>query len=88
MKVLRVFALILITANLALADDPFAESNSLLSAAAQHRQSSSVPPYTLARLQEMAMVVPEPHVGSSTRSPGSLAMRMQRWITLELVCTT
>ena len=55
MKVLRVFALILITANLALADDPFAESNSLLSAAAQHRQSSSVPPYTLARLQEMAM---------------------------------
>ena len=31
MKVLRVFALILITANLALADDPFAESNILLS---------------------------------------------------------
>jgi hypothetical protein len=55
MKVLRVLALILIAANLALADDPFAESNSLLSAAAQHRQSSSGPPYTIAQLQKMAM---------------------------------
>jgi cobalt-zinc-cadmium efflux system outer membrane protein len=55
MKVLRVFALILITANLALADDPFAESNILLSAATQHRQSPSVSPVTLAELQEMAM---------------------------------
>src|SRR5271157_1502333 len=55
MKVLRVFALILITANLALADDPFVESNILLSAATQHRQSPSVSPVTLAELQEMAM---------------------------------
>ena len=54
MKVLRVFALILITANLALADDPFAESNILLSAAVQHHASSSAAPATLAQLQEMA----------------------------------
>src|ERR1039457_4797261 len=55
MKVLRVFALILITANLALADDPLAESNALLSTAVQHHASPSVAPYTLAQLQEMAM---------------------------------
>src|ERR1022692_111925 len=55
MKVLRVFALILITANLALADDPFAESNILLSAAVQHHAPSSAAPATLAQLQEMAM---------------------------------
>ena len=55
MKVLPVFALILVAVHLAMADDPFAESNSLLSAATQHRRSSSVPPYTLAQLQEMAM---------------------------------
>src|ERR1017187_6482085 len=55
MKVLRVLALILITANLALADDPFAESNILLSAATQHQPLSSAPSVTLAELQEMAM---------------------------------
>jgi hypothetical protein len=55
MKVLRVFALILITTNLALADDPFAESNILLSTAVQHHASSSAAPATLAQLQEMAM---------------------------------
>jgi outer membrane protein TolC len=55
MKVLCVFALILITANLGLADDPFAESNTLLSAAAQHHAPSSAAPATLAQLQEMAM---------------------------------
>jgi outer membrane protein TolC len=55
MKVLRVLALILIAANLALADDPFAESNVLLSAATQHQPLSSAPSVTLAELQEMAM---------------------------------
>src|SRR6266705_1503265 len=33
-------------------------------------------------------VVPEPHVGSITRSPGSVDMSKQRSITLGLVCTT
>ena len=33
-------------------------------------------------------VVPEPHVGSITRSPGSVVMRTQRAITFGLVCTT
>jgi outer membrane protein, heavy metal efflux system len=55
MKVLRVFALMLVAVHLAMADDPFAESNTLLSAATQHHQPSSVPPYTLAQLQEIAM---------------------------------
>lgn len=55
MKVLRVFAFLLLAIHLALADDPFAESNTVLSAAAQHHQSSSVSPVALAELQEMAM---------------------------------
>jgi outer membrane protein, heavy metal efflux system len=55
MKVLRVFALMLVAVHLAMADDPFAESNALLSAATQHHQPSSVPPYTLAQLQDIAM---------------------------------
>src|ERR1035438_9946053 len=55
MKVLRVFALILITANLAMADDPFAESNILLSAVTQHQPPSPTSSVTLAELQEMAM---------------------------------
>lgn len=55
MKVLRVFALMLVAVHLAMADDPFAESNTLLSAATQHHQPSSVPPYTLAQLQDIAM---------------------------------
>ncbi|HME32442.1 MAG TPA: TolC family protein, partial [Terriglobales bacterium] len=55
MKVLRVLALILVAVHLAMADDPFAESNTLLSVATQHHQSSSAAPYTLAQLQEMAM---------------------------------
>ena len=33
-------------------------------------------------------VVPEPQVGSRTRSPGSVAMRRQRWITSWFVWTT
>jgi hypothetical protein len=33
-------------------------------------------------------VVPEPHVGSRTRSPGSVAIWMQRWIIRAFVCTT
>ena len=33
-------------------------------------------------------VVPEPQVGSSTRSPGSVAMRIQRSMTFALVWTT
>lgn len=55
MKVLRILALLLITANLAMADDPLAESDRLLSASLQHHESSTTPPYTLAKLQEMAM---------------------------------
>jgi outer membrane protein TolC len=55
MNALRVLALILIAAHLAMADDPFAESNSLLNAAAQHRESTTAQPQTLAELQEMAM---------------------------------
>lgn len=55
MKVLRVLALMLVAVHLVMADDPFAQSNMLLSAATQHHQSSSVPPYTLAELQQMAM---------------------------------
>src|SRR3990167_5833673 len=33
-------------------------------------------------------VVPLPHVGSKTKSPGSVVMRMQRWIVFIDVCTT
>jgi outer membrane protein TolC len=55
MKVLRVLALILIGAHLAVADDPFAESNSLLNTAAQHHESATAVPQTLAELQELAM---------------------------------
>ena len=33
-------------------------------------------------------VVPEPQVGSSTRSPGSVVIRMQRWTTFADVSTT
>lgn len=55
MKVLRVLALILIAVHLVIADDPFAESNSLLNATVQHHESPTAPPHTLAKLQEMAM---------------------------------
>ncbi len=55
MKVLRVLALVLIAAHLAIADDPFAESNSLLNAAVQHHESATALPQTLAELQELAM---------------------------------
>lgn len=54
MKVLRVFALMLITATLAMADDPFAESKILLNAATQPPQTPSVSPVTLTELQDMA----------------------------------
>ncbi len=33
-------------------------------------------------------VVPEPQVGSSTRSPGSEVIKMQRWTTFVAVWTT
>ena len=33
-------------------------------------------------------VVPLPQVGSSTRSPGSVVIRMQRWTTFAVVWTT
>ena len=55
MKVLRVLVLILIAVHLAIADDPFRESDLLLSAAAQHHESPAAPPHTLAELQVMAM---------------------------------
>jgi cobalt-zinc-cadmium efflux system outer membrane protein len=55
MKILRVLALVLIAAHLAMADDPFAESNSLLNTAAQHHESTAALPQTLAEMQEMAM---------------------------------
>ena len=55
MRVLRVFALLLFAVHFAWADDPFGQSNSLLTAAVQHHEASSVAPKTLAELQEMAM---------------------------------
>jgi hypothetical protein len=33
-------------------------------------------------------VVPEPQVGSRTRSPGSVDISTHRWTTFVLVCTT
>ena len=55
MRVLRVSALLLIAVHLVWADDPFAQSTSLLTALAQHHETFSVAPVTLAELQEMAM---------------------------------
>ena len=55
MRVLRVFALVLFAVHLAWADDPFAQSSSLLSAAFQHQEASSVAPKTLAELEELAI---------------------------------
>jgi len=55
MRVLRAFALLLFAVHFAWADDPFAQGNSLLTAAAQHHETSSVAPVTLAELQAMAM---------------------------------
>jgi outer membrane protein TolC len=55
MRVLRVFALLLFGASLALADDPFANSGSLLDAAAQHHQVNNARRYNLAELQDAAM---------------------------------
>src|SRR5271167_364152 len=55
MKVLRVFALILTAVHLVMADDPFSESVSMLSAAVQHHGSPLASPLTLGELKEMAM---------------------------------
>src|SRR5664279_1246870 len=55
MRVLRVIALLLFAAHYAWADDPFAQSNSLLTVATQHHGTTSAAPVTLAELQEMAM---------------------------------
>ena len=55
MRVLRVFALLLFAVHLAWADDPFAQSNTLLTDAGQHHEISSGAPKALAELQQMAM---------------------------------
>src|SRR6202142_4244929 len=81
MRVLRVFALLLVAVHLAMDDDPFAESNILLRAATQHQPPSSVSPVTLAELQETAMrkspeiriAVPRLSV-SQSRVPGAGAL--------------
>jgi outer membrane protein TolC len=55
MKALRLFAFLLLLARVALADDPFASSGSLLDAAGQHHRSGSTRPYGLGELQDAAM---------------------------------
>jgi outer membrane protein TolC len=56
MKLLRLLAFVLIAFHQAVAaDDPFAQSETLLNAAAQHHADSAARPKTLPELQEMAM---------------------------------